>query len=168
MKTLIKTIAAASIFATTLVTGSANAGISVTDTNQAVFNFGGTIEPMCKVKSTASSSAANLTIDENNATQDIGTLEVWCNTGRSATTKYASQNNGFLVDGANKIGYTLDVGSFANAVDLASEYTAANTDAGADRNGTSKSHALKITTKSTGLDYAGTYSDTITVTVSYN
>lgn len=164
MKTLINTIAAATV----LTAMSANAGISVTDTNQAVFNFGGTIEPMCKVKSTASASAANLTIDQNNATQDIGTLEVWCNTGRSATTKYASANNGFLVDGANKIGYTLDVGSFANAVDLASEYTAANTDAGADRNGTSKSHDLKITTKSTGLDYAGSYSDTITVTVSYN
>lgn len=164
MNTLIKTIVAATV----LVATSANADISVTDTNQAVFNFGGTIEPMCKVKSNASAGASNLVIDENNATQNIGSLEVWCNTGRSATTKYASQNNGFLVDGANKIGYTLDVGGFASNVDLASEFTAATTDAGTDRNGTSKSHDLKITTKSTGLDYAGTYSDTITVTVSYN
>lgn len=164
MKTLMKTIVAASALASM----TATANISVSDTNTAVFNIGGTIEPMCKVNSVASASAQTLIFNETNATQDIGTLAVWCNTGNNATTKYASANNGFLVDGANKIGYTLDVGSIASAIDLTSEYTAANTDAGSDRNGTSSDHVLKITPKSTGLDYAGTYSDTITVTVSYN
>ncbi len=164
MKTLVKTIVASAL----LTSLSANANISVSDSNQAEFRFGGTIEPMCKVKSTASADASALTLDENNATQEIGSLEVWCNTGRSATTKYSSQNNGFLVSGDNRIGYTLDVGSFASAVDLANDYTASTTDAGTDRNGTTKSHALKITTKSNGLDQAGSYSDVITVTVSYN
>lgn len=164
MKTLIKTIVAGSVLASM----TATADISVSDTNTAVFNIGGTIEPMCKVKSLASAGAASLVIDENNTTQDIGTLEVWCNTGRNATTKYASANNGFLVDGANKIGYTLDVGSIASAVDLTSEYTASSTNAGTGRNGASENHTLKVTPKSTGLDYAGSYSDTITVTVSYN
>jgi spore coat protein U-like protein len=73
-----------------------------------------------------------------------------------------------LVDGSKKIAYTLDVGTFANAIDLSSEYTASATEAGTDNNGTSKSHTLKVTPISTGLDAAGSYSDTITVTVSYN
>lgn len=164
MKNLIKTIVAASV----LTSLNATAVITVSDTNTAIFNLGGTIEPMCKVKSLADASSAALLIDQSNATQNIGTLEVWCNTGRNATTKYTSANNGFLVDGANKIGYTLDIGSIASSVDLSSEYTAANTDAGEDRTGTTKPHVLKVTPQSTGLDYAGTYTDTITVTVSYN
>ncbi len=164
MKTLIKTIVAASVLASM----TATANISVSDTNTAVFNIGGTIEPMCKVKSVASLNAQSIVLDENNATQEIGTLEVWCNTGRSATTKYASANSGFLVSGDKKIGYTLDVGALASAVDLSNEYTASNTTAGSDSSGTTAGHTLKITPKSNGLDYAGDYSDTITVTVSYN
>jgi hypothetical protein len=164
MNTLLKTI----IFASAVTSVSATAAITVSDTNSAIFNIGGTIDAMCKVKSTGSANAAALIIDESNTTQDIGTLEVWCNTGRNATTKYSSSNNGFLVDGANKIAYTLDVGSFASAIDLASDYTASATEAGTDKTGSTKSHALKITPISTGLDYAGQYSDTITVTVSYN
>lgn len=164
MKTLLKSI----LFTSVVVSGSVTAAISVSDTNAAVFNIGGTIEAMCKVNSTGSANAASLVIDETNTAQDIGTLEVWCNTGRNATTKYSSSNNGFLVDGTKRIAYTLDVGSFANAIDLASDYTASATAAGSDRNGASEAHALKITPISTGLDLAGQYSDTITVTVSYN
>ena len=164
MKLLQKSLLIASMVASM----STTAAISVSDTNSAVFNIGGTIEAMCKVNSTGSAGASSLVIDESNTTQDIGTLEVWCNTGRNATTKYSSANNGFLVDGSNKIAYTLDVGNFANSIDLASDYTASATEAGSDKNGTSKAHALKITPISTGLDYAGEYSDTITVTVSYN
>ncbi|MCJ8272196.1 MAG: hypothetical protein MJK04_22705 [Psychrosphaera sp.] len=169
MKLLTKTLIIASTVASLSVTSlSAIAAISVTDTNSASFDFGGTIEAMCKVNSTGSANASALVIDETNTTQDIGSLEVWCNTGSNATTKYASLNNGFLVDGANKVAYTLDVGNFANNVDLSSEYTASATEAGTDKTGTSKSHTLKITPLSTGLDMAGNYSDTITVTVSYN
>ena len=168
MNTFTKALTKTLIIASTVTSLSVTAAISVSDTNTAAFNFGGTIEAMCKVKSTGSNNASALVIDETNSTQDIGSLEVWCNTGSNATTKYASLNNGFLVDGANKIAYTMDVGSFANNVDLSSEYTASATEAGTDKTGTSKSHALKITPQSTGLDMAGNYSDTITVTVSYN
>lgn len=144
------------------------ADISATDTSSTTFNFGGTISPMCKVNGVASQTAAALVLNQNNASQDIGSLEVWCNTGRNATTRYTSANSGFLVDGANKIPYTLGVGSVADNIDLSSEYVNANTDAGTDNNGTAKSQALKITPQSNGLDNAGQYSDTITVTVSYN
>ncbi|MCJ8272195.1 MAG: hypothetical protein MJK04_22700 [Psychrosphaera sp.] len=156
------------IIASAVASMSATAAITVSDTNSAVFIIGGTIESMCKVNSDSSANASSLIIDETNTSQDIGTLEVWCNTGSNATTKYSSLNNGFLVDGVNKVAYTLDVGNFANNVDLSSEYTASATEAGTDNTGTSQSHALKITPLSTGLDMAGNYSDTITVTVSYN
>lgn len=164
MNTFIKSLS----FALSIVSLSAGAAVTVSDTNSASFNFSGNIEAMCKVKGTGSAAATALVIDQNNASQDIGTLEVWCNTGRNATTKYASANNGYLVDGSNKIAYTLDVGNSANAIDLTQDYTNANTDAGSDGLGSGKSHALKITPQTSGLDAAGQYSDTITVTVSYN
>jgi spore coat protein U-like protein len=164
MKLLQKTL----LITSAVTSLSATAEISVSDTNMAVFNIGGTIEAMCKINSTGSKNASALIFDETNTEQEIGSLEVWCNTGRNATTKYSSANNGFLVDGANKVAYTLDVGNFANNVDLKNEYTASATESGTGNTGKSKSHALKITPQSTGLDMAGSYSDTITVTVSYN
>ncbi|MFT4926739.1 MAG: spore coat protein U-like protein [Phenylobacterium sp.] len=164
MNTLLKSI----LVASAVTSMSAASQITVSDTNTAIFNIGGTIDAMCKVNSTGSAGASSLLIDETNTTQDIGTLAVWCNTGRNATTKYASANNGFLVDGSNKVAYTLDVGSIASDIDLATDYTASATAAGTDKTGTSEDHILKITPLSTGLDAAGNYSDTITVTVSYN
>ena len=164
MNTLIKSVS----LVTTVGSLSALAAVSVSDTNSTSFNFSGTIEPVCKVKGTDSNGATTMVIDQNNTTQDIGSLEVWCNTGRTATTNYSSANNGFLVDGNNKIAYTLSVGDGSAAIDLAGGYTDVNTATGSDANGTGKSRALKITPQSNGLDAAGQYSDIITVTVSYN
>ena len=164
MKTLLKT----TLIVSALTSMTATAKISVSDTDTAVFNIGGTILSTCKVNGTSSAKASSLVIDESNVTQDIGTLDVWCNTGGNATTIYSSANNGFLVDGANKVAYTLDVGDIASDVSLTSNYTASATAAGSGDQGDSQSHDLKITPISTGLDYAGDYSDTITVTVSYN
>jgi hypothetical protein len=160
LKTTLLTSAVASI--------SVTAGITFSGINRVASNNGGIVEAMCKVKSSGSTSISPLVIDETNTPQDVGTLDVWCNTGRSATTKYSSSNNGFLVDGANKIGYTLDVGNSANEIDLASDYTSSEIDASTDSKGASKPHALKITLNSADVDYASEYSDTITVTVSYN
>jgi hypothetical protein len=47
MNTLLKTI----IFASAVTSVSATAAITVSDTNSAIFNIGGTIDAMCKVKS---------------------------------------------------------------------------------------------------------------------
>lgn len=168
MNTFTKSIVIASTLATAIASVSATAAIKVSDNNTAVFNIGGTIDPMCKVNSQGHANAAALILDETNATQEVGTLRVWCNTGGNATTKYASANNGYLVSGEHRIAYTLDVGNFLSNVDLTSDYTASSTSAGFDRNGASEAHALKVTPLSTGLDAAGDYSDTITVTVSYN
>ena len=168
MNTFTKSIVIASTLVSAIASASTVAAIKVSDTNTAVFNIGGTIDPMCKVNSTGHANASSLIIDQSNTTQEVGTLRVWCNTGGSATTKYSSANNGYLVSGQNRVAYTLDVGNFASNVDLTSDYTASNTAAGFDRNGASEAHTLKVTPLSTGLDAAGEYSDTITVTVSYN
>ena len=144
------------------------AQVSVTDTQTTSFNFGGTVEVACKVSSISSSQASNLVLNGTGATQNIGTLEVWCNNGQNANTEFVSANNGFLVNGSERIAYTLDVGTVANGVDLSNNFTAENTEAGSGPEGTSKTHALKITTQENGLTTAGQYSDTITVTVSHN
>lgn len=162
MKTLLKTTLIAVVFTSLATTAS----INDSDTDSAVFDISAIIEETCKVKSTG--SASSLVIDSSNTVQQIGTLEVWCNTGRNASTKYSSANNGYLVSGNNKVAYTLDVGNMTSDVNLNSDYTAASTDAGSGIKGETQAHELKIRPISTGLDLAGEYSDTITVTVSYN
>ena len=164
MKTLLKTALIVSAF--TSIAASAN--ISLSDTNSAVFNIGGTVDNLCKVKSNADSGASSILIDSTQTLQDIGTLEVWCNTGESTTTTYTSANSGFLVSGANKVAYTLNVGKLASDISLNRTYTAKNTAAGSGTEGDTELHALKIKPLSTGLEFAGQYADTITVTVSYN
>lgn len=151
-----------------LLSGPLMADISVTDSNTASFNFAGIIEPMCKINGADNAQASSLDLTQSNTSQNIGTLEVWCNTGRTATTDYSSANNGYLINGSNRIAYTLDVGDDVQNVDLTSGYSNSNTQAGSDRNGAGKSQTLKITPQSNGLEDAGEYSDTITVTVAYN
>jgi spore coat protein U-like protein len=164
MQILVKITIVTTLFASV----AAYTAISESDTNTAVFNFGGTVEEICKVKSAGTASASSLVIDSSNTAQTIGTLEVWCNTGRSASTKYASSNNGYLVNGDNQIAYTLAVGDLATDMDLSQAQVLSATDAGSDTKGSAKEHVLKIKPVTTGVDLAGDYSDTITVTVSYN
>ncbi len=143
------------------------ANIKVSDTASASFHFGGTVAASCKVRSVASADANNLTLAADSSAQDIGSLEVWCNTGNNASTQYTSANRGFLVNGDSKIAYTLAVGD-GNEISLANDYVNSNTQAGFGDDGNSESHKLTITPQATGLDDAGAYSDTITVTVTYN
>jgi len=164
MKTLLKT----TLIAATIASLNANAAISVGDTTSAVFNFGGTIEKKCKVKSTTTGVQA-LTLDENSGAQSIGTLDVWCNmTGSNVITTYSSANGGKLKDGNNTIGYTLAVGGIESGIELDQDYSVGGTTAGTGRTGTSTAHILTINPETNGLDTAGDYSDTITVTVSFN
>jgi spore coat protein U-like protein len=163
MNTLLKT----TLIAATLASLNVNAGISVGDDNTAEFTFGGTIAKMCKVTST-NAETSTLVLGASPQTQPIGTMEVWCNTGSNATTKYASANNGVLKSGDNEIAYTLTVGSIKSDMSLTTEQTLSATAAGSNRAGDSEAHILQITPQSNGLDLAGTYSDTITVTVSFN
>ncbi|ODB35677.1 hypothetical protein BB427_17070 [Pseudoalteromonas sp. BMB] len=166
MNTLLK-----SLFVASAITSmTAAAAVVETTGNEASFTFEGTIEAMCKTDS-GSNSVTNLNLDSTQETQEIGTLDVWCNTGENATTEYSSANGGFLVadNGKNsKIAYTLDIGS-TSGVDLQSgTYKHLATLAGTGSAGETQATTLKITPQSNGLNDAGTYSDTITVTVSPN
>lgn len=167
MQTLLKATLSVSVFTAMAVTATVTATVSDSDTDTAVFNLGGTIEETCKVKGTKNANISSLVIDSSNTAQEIGRLEVWCNTGRNATTKYSSANDGYLVNGNNKVAYTLDIGNEANDLDLSREYTVSSTEAGSGVTGETKAQTLKIKPLATGLDIAGEYSDTITVTVSY-
>ncbi|KJY92513.1 hypothetical protein CWB89_12270 [Pseudoalteromonas piscicida] len=166
MNTLLK-----SLFVASAITSmTAAAAVVETTGNEASFTFEGTIEAMCKTDS-GSNSVTNLNLDSTQETQEIGTLDVWCNTGENATTEYSSANGGFLVADngkSSKIAYTLDIGS-TSGVDLQSgTYKHLTTLAGTGSAGDTQATTLKITPQSNGLNDAGTYSDTITVTVSPN
>ncbi|CAH9049387.1 hypothetical protein PSECIP111951_01399 [Pseudoalteromonas holothuriae] len=167
MNTLIKPL-----FATLMLTsGSAAATILSTSGNEAKFSFEGTIEPVCKTTS-GSTNEVSLNLDATQKTQDIGTLNVWCNTGENATTEYRSANGGFLIANnsqKSKIAYTLDIGE-DSGIDLQNgtyKHLSA-TAAGNGTTGDTKATILKVTPQSQGLDDAGTYSDTITVIVTPN
>ncbi|WP_105169103.1 hypothetical protein [Pseudoalteromonas sp. T1lg23B] len=166
MNTLLK-----SLFVASAITSmSAAAAVAQTTGTEASFSFEGTIEPMCKTDS-GTNSVTGLNLDSTQETQEIGTLDVWCNTGENATTEYSSANGGFLVaDNAqsSKIAYTLSIGN-TTGVDLqGGTYKHLTTLAGTGSTGETQATSLKITPQTNGMNDAGTYSDTITVTVSPN
>ncbi|BBN82565.1 hypothetical protein PA25_25500 [Pseudoalteromonas sp. A25] len=160
LKSLLVVSAALSLPATTEVTDQT--------TNQAKFSFAGTVEPLCKTSS-GSNNITTLTLDASQTAQEIGTLDVWCNTDDNATTEYSSANGGYLVadnSQGSKLAYTLSIGD-KTGIDLkAGTYTHEKaTSAGTSNTGETESTLLKITPLSNGLNESGTYSDTITVTV---
>ncbi|NOU51478.1 hypothetical protein HG263_13155 [Pseudoalteromonas sp. JBTF-M23] len=157
--------------ASTIISLHATAAVVDTTSSEAKYSFEGTVEPMCKTSS-GSNSVAGLTLDASQTTQEIGTLDVWCNTNDNATTEYSSANGGYLVADnslGSKLAYTLSVGD-KTGIDLqAGTYTHEKaTSAGTGDAGETKSTLLKITPLSNGLNESGTYSDTITVTVRAN
>lgn len=164
MKTLIKTIAIVSSVAAL----NANATISVSDTDQTSFDIGGQILPECKVNNTTTAGASTLNLASSDA-QQVASVEIWCNTGQStANTTYASTNNGVLRNENNQeIQYTVDISDTQSDVSLSSAQTFAQS-SGSDVQGASVARTVAIKPVITGFEYAGTYSDTISVTVSYN
>ncbi|WP_462151921.1 hypothetical protein [Pseudoalteromonas xiamenensis] len=168
MNTLLKTL----LVATAITSAAANAAnVTSTSASEAKFSFAGKIDPMCKTSSGTTNSVTNLVLDASQQVQDIGTLDVWCNTGKNATTEYTSANGGFLVaDNAqsSKIAYMLTVDGISDINLQTGKYSHTATLAGTGTSGETKATALKIKPLSNGLNDAGTYSDTITVTVSPN
>lgn len=166
MKTVLKTIA---IIASAAAL-NANATISVDDDNQTSFDIGGQILPECKVNSTLSSGAATLDLASSSA-QDVASVEIWCNTGQSsANTTYSSANGGVLKNDTHSgkdIAYLLDIADTATSMSLTSDQEVAQS-SGSDVEGASVARTVSIRPQVSGFEYEGSYSDTITVTVSYN
>lgn len=146
----------------------ANAKISLEDTAQTSFDIGGEIAAECKVSNATSDNATSLDLS-NAAAQTAGTLSIWCNTGQNvADTTYSSANNGFLIDeSGNQIAYNINVGDQANSLSLSSPQTVQQAN-GSGTAGDTESTNVAIIPQVNGFESSGAYSDTISVTVTYN
>lgn len=164
MKTLLKTVALLSAS----VAINANAVISVSDTNETQFEIGGTIQPECKVNNTTSAGASTLNLASSDA-QQVASVEIWCNTGdASASTTYSSLNGGVLTnENGQDIEYRVDISDTQSDVNLSTDQTFQQS-SGSGVSGASAARTVSISPVITGFEFAGTYSDTIAVTVTYN
>ena len=174
MKSLTKTLIAAS-FLTSFVASATEIGLSETSTDS--FTIGGTIESECKVSTTSNDSSLDLTGESGSNPQTSAAVNTWCNTGDSTvTTTFSSLNGGNLInEHGNTIAYTINVGdaelgdSVATGLSLSSDQDVElglDTDEADVKSGQQTSRNVSIIPAATGYDYAGTYTDTITVTVS--
>ncbi|SHH75071.1 Csu type fimbrial protein [Ferrimonas marina] len=147
--------------------GASAANIDVTATDNTSFDIGGTIAPTCKVDNFIG-DRGDLDLSES-VRQNTASVSIWCNTGQAtAKTTYSSLNNGFMEDAnGNQIGYLVTVDGLFNDVDLTQDRSG-NQLAGSGLNGGQQSRTVRITPQVTGFEYAGVYSDTISVTVAPN
>lgn len=148
-----------------------NAGaIDVSDTAQTSFEIGGEILSECKVANQTLTAASSLDLTST-AAQAAANVSIWCNTGQStATTTYTSDNNGKLVHGTanHEIGYELEVGGQTLDLSQAQQARTINQGAGSGTSGTDTATTVSIKPLVNGFEYSGVYSDTISVTVSFN
>ncbi|MCC2607277.1 hypothetical protein [Planctobacterium marinum] len=163
MKTINKTLIAIAAF-TAL---NANATISVDDTEQTSFDIGGEILPECKVTNNAATTATALDLSSAEA-QRTASISLWCNTGQgTAKTTYSSINGGYMVSQeGKKIAYSIDISGTANDLSLTRDQTV-NQVSGKGVDGAEATRSVSVKPLVTGFEYAGTYTDTIEVTVSY-
>lgn len=168
MTTFTKNIAKTFALLSTVAALSAHAEITVSDSDTTSFDIGGEILPECKVSNSASTSATSLDLTSTEA-QNAASISIWCNTGQgTASTTYSSANAGFMVnENGQKIAYNLDIAGTASDLSLTSAQTI-NQASGAGVDGTDQARTVSIKPVVTGFEYAGVYSDTIEVTVSYN
>lgn len=166
MKTIIKTIAIVTSFAAL----NANAAIELSHTDTTSFDIGGSIAAECKINSSQAAGATSLDL-ASSGSQDVASVELWCNTGQStASTTYASLNNGVLSNGTHSgqdIAYLLDIAETGSDLSLTSAQTVAQS-SNTGVSGASTSRTISIKPQVTGFEYEGGYTDTITVTVSLN
>jgi spore coat protein U-like protein len=145
----------------------ANATISVDDTDTTSFDIGGSIEPECKVSNYSPERSTTLDLASGTA-QTTASVSLWCNTGQgTARTTYSSLNNGYMVsEEGKKIAYSVDISGTANDMLLTSAQTV-NQIVGTGVDGAQATRSVKVKPLITGFEFAGTYRDTIEVTVSY-
>ena len=145
----------------------ANATISVSDDDTTSFDIGGSIDAECKVSNYSPERSTTLDLASSTA-QTTASISLWCNTGQgTARTTYSSLNNGYMVSEEGKrIAYSVDISGTTNDMLLTSAQTV-NQVVGTGVDGARKTRAVKVKPLITGFEYAGTYRDTIEVTVSY-
>ncbi|MBE1299798.1 MAG: hypothetical protein GJ680_07815 [Alteromonadaceae bacterium] len=159
---------ATTLFAAAALTSlSATATISVSDTNSASIELSGVVSSQCKINNDGAGTAS-LDMSSSSA-QSIGVVNTWCNSGGStATVTYASINAGQLIsDGGAQVAYALDVVGVQTGINLTTPQSVTQT-IGTGSDGTSAATSLNIAPVVTGFEDAGTYSDTITITIAPN
>ncbi|MCA0936342.1 hypothetical protein LCL85_12445 [Vibrio alginolyticus] len=138
------------------------------DTSQ--WDIGGEIAERCVVSTYAGgdrSTTLNLGLAE---AQTTASVTLWCNThSAKASTTYSSLNGGVMVNEVgDEIKYTIDIsGGEATGLDLATaqtiqQLTGQGTEVG------EQTRSVSVTPLVGGREFAGTYSDTITVLVAAN
>lgn len=155
------------IVAIELTTGCL-AAVSVSNGDIISINFGGDIEPVCKVRNNVKNRALN--IDLTSATrQNTNNVLIWCNTGQSnAQTTYESLNGGNLVnENGNTIPYLIQINQTLDNSSLSVPQTVSQR-AGSGVAGSDKGRIIRVIPQVTGFEFAGTYRDTIQVTVAVN
>lgn len=148
--------------------GACLAAMSANSSDSVSLDMSGTIEPMCKVRNNVKARSLRLDLTSNKA-QNTNNVFIWCNTGQSnANATYSSLNNGYLVNEHNQsIPYLLTVANTARDLSLASPKTVSQR-AGSGTKGKDKGRVIKVKPQVNGFEYAGTYRDTISVTVSFD
>lgn len=144
------------------------AAISVTDDNTAELDFGGSIEPVCKVRTNFRNRSINLDLTSS-ARQRTSGIFIWCNTGQSqAQTTYSSDNDGNLVnENGNTIPYLIQIPQTLDNTSLATPQTVSQR-TGTGTSGQDRGRNIRVIPQVTGFEYAGTYRDIIRVTVAVN
>ena len=147
---------------------SANADISVSDDDIALLEFGGSVNPVCKVRTNYRNRSINLDLSSS-ARQKTSGIFIWCNTGQSqAQATYESLNGGNLVnENGNVIPYMIQIPQTLDNTSLSTPQTVSQR-AGTGVNGSDKGRNIRVIPQVTGFEYAGTYRDTIQVTVALN
>lgn len=151
-----------------MMSATSHAAMSVAGENNISLELSGSIEPMCKVRNNVKSRSLNLDLSSNTA-QKTNNVFLWCNTGqRNASATYSSLNNGVLInDSGDSIPYLLTVANTANNLSLVAPQTVSQR-TGSGTSGADKGRVIKIKPQINGFERAGTYRDTIAVTVSFD
>lgn len=161
MKNVIKTLVALAVFNSV----AANAAEEDATTS---FSIGGTIESTCTVTSTQAVGITDLDLTSASS-QSLGSINVWCNNGETSTTTYQSENGGVLQTASDdEIAYKLVLGGETVEFDASGAASLNPTTAGTGTGGTTASTTVNVIPEVTGLEAAGNYTDTITVTVTAN
>lgn len=158
----------ASLLAMIVTAYQADANILLSDTATTSIDVGGEVLPICKVQNNVKSRATSLDLTST-AAQKTNNVFIWCNTGdNSASATYSSANNGNLVnENGDSIPYLVTIPNTESNFSLATAHTVTQR-AGNGIDGNKKGRVVKIKPQVNGFEYAGTYSDTITVTVAVN
>lgn len=147
---------------------SSHAAISASNNDTTSVDFGGSIEPVCKVRTNYRTRSIELDLTSN-ARQRTSGIFIWCNTGQTnAQTTYESLNGGNLVnENGNTIPYLIQIHNTLDDTSLATPQTVSQR-TGTGVNGDDKGRNIRVIPVVNGFEYAGTYRDTIQVTVAVN